>query len=142
MTSESAIRVRGLRKTYGGQVAVESLDLDVARGECFALLGPNGAGKTTTVEILEGYRARTGGEPGHAGGSRRGGHDRQLGGPERAGAGLDRDADRRGRQAQCPVRRRRGAGVDGGPADAGRHLPDDDQQGRGGRMTTTTVRAG
>src|SRR5947207_14135799 len=62
MTEEAAIRVRGLRKNYGGQVAVENLDLDVARGECFALLGPNGAGKTTTVEILEGYRPRTGGE--------------------------------------------------------------------------------
>jgi ABC-2 type transport system ATP-binding protein len=62
MTDEPAIRVRGLRKTYGAQVAVEALDLDVAKGECFALLGPNGAGKTTTVEILEGYRPRTGGE--------------------------------------------------------------------------------
>jgi len=62
MTEEAAIRVRGLRKNYGAQVAVEDLDLDVARGECFALLGPNGAGKTTTVEILEGYRPRSGGE--------------------------------------------------------------------------------
>ncbi len=62
MSDEPAIRVRGLRKTYGAQVAVEGLDLDVARAECFALLGPNGAGKTTTVEILEGYRPRTGGE--------------------------------------------------------------------------------
>src|SRR5204863_3327013 len=62
MTDEPAIRVRGLRKSYGAQVAVEDLDLDVARGECFALLGPNGAGKTTTVEILEGYRPRSGGE--------------------------------------------------------------------------------
>jgi ABC-2 type transport system ATP-binding protein len=34
----------------------------VQRGEVFGLLGPNGAGKTTTVEILEGYRARSGGE--------------------------------------------------------------------------------
>jgi ABC-2 type transport system ATP-binding protein len=34
--------------------AVDGLDLEVARGECFGLLGPNGAGKTTTVEILEG----------------------------------------------------------------------------------------
>ncbi len=62
MADESAIRVRGLHKKYGEAVAVESLDLDVARGECFALLGPNGAGKTTTVEILEGYRPRTGGD--------------------------------------------------------------------------------
>jgi ABC-2 type transport system ATP-binding protein len=62
MASEPAIRVRGLRKTYGDAVAVDGLDLDVTRGECFALLGPNGAGKTSTVEILEGYRPRTAGE--------------------------------------------------------------------------------
>jgi ABC-2 type transport system ATP-binding protein len=62
MASEPAIRIRGLHKTYGDAVAVQALDLDVARGECFALLGPNGAGKTTTVEILEGYRPRTAGE--------------------------------------------------------------------------------
>src|SRR5256714_13385789 len=62
MTAEPAIRVRGLRKTYGHHVAVEGLDLEVHRGECFALLGPNGAGKTTTVEILEGYRPRSAGE--------------------------------------------------------------------------------
>jgi ABC-2 type transport system ATP-binding protein len=63
MSDDLAIRVRGLRKQYGdGPLAVEDVDLDVARGECFALLGPNGAGKTTTVEILEGYRPRTGGD--------------------------------------------------------------------------------
>jgi ABC-2 type transport system ATP-binding protein len=43
-------------------MAVDGVDLDVRRGECFALLGPNGAGKTTTVEILEGYRPRSSGE--------------------------------------------------------------------------------
>ncbi|MBU2661982.1 ABC transporter ATP-binding protein [Actinoplanes bogorensis] len=59
---EPAIRVRGLRKTYQSNVAVDGVDLDVARGEVFALLGPNGAGKTTTVEILEGYRKRDAGE--------------------------------------------------------------------------------
>jgi ABC-2 type transport system ATP-binding protein len=57
-----AIRVRGLRKAYGANVAVGGVDLDVAHGEVFALLGPNGAGKTTTVEILEGYRRRDDGE--------------------------------------------------------------------------------
>ena len=49
-----AIVCRGLVKRFGDLVAVDGLDLDVARGECFGLLGPNGAGKTTTVEILEG----------------------------------------------------------------------------------------
>jgi ABC-2 type transport system ATP-binding protein len=57
-----AVRVRGLRKSYGSLEAVCGLDLEVCRGEVFALLGPNGAGKTTTVEILEGHRGRDGGE--------------------------------------------------------------------------------
>src|SRR5512135_1634858 len=57
-----AVRCRSLVKRYADVTAVDGLDLDVRRGECFALLGPNGAGKTTTVEILEGYRPRTGGE--------------------------------------------------------------------------------
>jgi ABC-2 type transport system ATP-binding protein len=60
--SDLAISVRGLRKTYGANVAVAEVDLEVHRGEVFALLGPNGAGKTTTVEILEGYRTRDSGE--------------------------------------------------------------------------------
>jgi ABC-2 type transport system ATP-binding protein len=59
---DSAISVRGLRKSYGDTTAVAGLDLEVRHGEVFALLGPNGAGKTTTVEILEGYRKRDGGE--------------------------------------------------------------------------------
>jgi ABC-2 type transport system ATP-binding protein len=49
-----ALRCQGLVKRYGDLVAVDGLDLEVARGECFGLLGPNGAGKTTTIEILEG----------------------------------------------------------------------------------------
>ena len=57
-----AIRVAGLRKRYGELEAVRGINFEVAEGECFALLGPNGAGKTTTVEILEGYRERSGGE--------------------------------------------------------------------------------
>jgi ABC-2 type transport system ATP-binding protein len=57
-----AIEVRALRKRYGEYEAVRGIDITVRRGEVFGLLGPNGAGKTTTVEILEGYRARTGGE--------------------------------------------------------------------------------
>ena len=60
-TSAPAILVRDLRKSYGEHEAVRGLDFEVAPGEVFGLLGPNGAGKTTTVEILEGYRTRTGG---------------------------------------------------------------------------------
>lgn len=60
--TDVAISVRSLRKTYGALVAVDGLDLDVHRGEVFALLGPNGAGKSTTIEILEGFRKRTGGQ--------------------------------------------------------------------------------
>src|SRR3954467_7277452 len=65
MTSDAAgvaIEVTGLRKAYDGLEAVRGIDFAVARGEVFGLLGPNGAGKTTTVEILEGYRSRTGGD--------------------------------------------------------------------------------
>ena len=57
-----AISARGVRKSYGAFEAVKGIDLEVRTGEIFALLGPNGAGKTTTVEILEGYRDRTGGD--------------------------------------------------------------------------------
>jgi ABC-2 type transport system ATP-binding protein len=60
--SQTVISVRGLRMAYGELEAVRGIDLQVSRGEVFAFLGPNGAGKTTTVEILEGYRKRTGGE--------------------------------------------------------------------------------
>jgi len=60
--TDPAITVSELRKRYGDYEAVRGIDITVERGEVFGLLGPNGAGKTTTVEILEGYRTRTGGE--------------------------------------------------------------------------------
>jgi ABC-2 type transport system ATP-binding protein len=59
---DAAISVRGLRMAYGGHEAVRGIDFDVHRGEVFGFLGTNGAGKTTTIEILEGYRRRTGGD--------------------------------------------------------------------------------
>jgi ABC-2 type transport system ATP-binding protein len=46
--------IRGLRKSFSDVRAVDGIDLEVGRGECFGLLGPNGAGKTTTIEICEG----------------------------------------------------------------------------------------
>jgi ABC-2 type transport system ATP-binding protein len=68
------VRVRKLSKSYGGANAVDSISFEIQEGETFALLGPNGAGKSTTIEILEGYRDRSGGEvsvlgtdPAHAG---------------------------------------------------------------------------
>jgi ABC-2 type transport system ATP-binding protein len=64
--TDPAIRCYGLHKQYrgrGGVVdAVNGLDLEVRRGECFGLLGPNGAGKTTTIEIFEGLLGPTSGD--------------------------------------------------------------------------------
>ncbi|MDO9396156.1 MAG: ABC transporter ATP-binding protein, partial [Herbiconiux sp.] len=61
-TRGPAVRVQGLRKHYGSFTAVDDVSFEIEQGETFALLGPNGAGKSTTVEILEGYRDRSGGE--------------------------------------------------------------------------------
>jgi ABC-2 type transport system ATP-binding protein len=58
---ESAITTAGLTKRYGDRLAVDSLDLEVRRGEVFGLLGPNGAGKTTTVLMLLGLCEPTAG---------------------------------------------------------------------------------
>jgi len=62
MSTRPIIEVRELRKQYGDFTAVDGVSFDIHPGETFALLGPNGAGKSTTIEILEGYRHRTGGE--------------------------------------------------------------------------------
>jgi ABC-2 type transport system ATP-binding protein len=62
VSASPALVCRGLVKRYGDVVAVNGLDLEVRRGECFGLLGPNGAGKTTTVEILEGLSRPDAGE--------------------------------------------------------------------------------
>jgi ABC-2 type transport system ATP-binding protein len=64
-----AIRAVGLRKSYGTQVVLDGIDLDIAEGTVFALLGPNGAGKTTTVHILSTLIAADGGA------AQVGGHD-------------------------------------------------------------------
>ena len=62
VTTSQAVRVAGLRKSYGDVVAVDGLDLEIRTGECFGLLGPNGAGKTTTIEICEGLLERDSGD--------------------------------------------------------------------------------
>jgi ABC-2 type transport system ATP-binding protein len=47
-----AIAATGLRRSFGDQLVLDGIDLEVAEGTIFALLGPNGAGKTTIVQIL------------------------------------------------------------------------------------------
>ena len=55
-TAQPAIRVSGIRKSYGQHVAVDDVSFEVNQGEIFGLIGPNGAGKTTTMECVEGMR--------------------------------------------------------------------------------------
>ncbi len=50
----SAIRSHGLTKSFGSQVAVDGLDIDVPTGAVYGFLGPNGSGKTTTIRMLLG----------------------------------------------------------------------------------------
>src|SRR5690606_23660034 len=59
---EITLDVRGLRMTYGTAEVLKGIDFTARRGEVVALLGPNGAGKSTTIEILEGFRMRSGGD--------------------------------------------------------------------------------
>jgi putative spermidine/putrescine transport system ATP-binding protein len=54
-SSEAAVRLEGIRKTYGDVVAIESLSLEVWPGEFFTMLGPSGSGKTTTLRVIAGF---------------------------------------------------------------------------------------
>ncbi|MGH3257594.1 MAG: ABC transporter ATP-binding protein [Streptosporangiaceae bacterium] len=58
----NAIKVSGLRKSFGDHVVLDGIDLSVPEGSVFALLGPNGAGKTTLVRILATLSAADAGE--------------------------------------------------------------------------------
>ena len=49
---DAAIRLTGVRKTFGGTTAVDHLDLAVPRGALYGFIGPNGAGKTTTLRMI------------------------------------------------------------------------------------------
>jgi len=55
------IRLENLSKHYGRLAAVDSLNLEVQRGEIFGFLGPNGAGKTTTIRVMMGILRATSG---------------------------------------------------------------------------------
>ncbi len=61
MDTSNAISVSELSKRFGHVVALDGLDLEVARGEVHGFLGPNGAGKTTTLRILLGLLRADGG---------------------------------------------------------------------------------
>ena len=62
MTADTTIATRALTKRYRDVLAVDSLDLDVRRGEIYGFLGRNGAGKTTTIRMLLGLIRPSGGE--------------------------------------------------------------------------------
>jgi ABC-2 type transport system ATP-binding protein len=51
-TTEWIIDVENLRKTFPGKIAVDSVSLQVKKGEIFGFLGPNGSGKTTFIRML------------------------------------------------------------------------------------------
>jgi lipopolysaccharide export system ATP-binding protein len=58
----TALRARGLTKSYGRRVVVQGVDLDIETGEVVGLLGPNGAGKTTTFYMVVGLARPDGGQ--------------------------------------------------------------------------------
>jgi daunorubicin resistance ABC transporter ATP-binding subunit len=69
MSGDMVIRLVGLTKHFDDLVAVDNVDLEIAKGEIFGLLGPNGAGKTTIIRMLGGLTLPT------AGGATVMGHD-------------------------------------------------------------------
>ncbi|MET8150466.1 ABC transporter ATP-binding protein [Actinoplanes sp. NPDC049668] len=61
MDTAPAIRLTGLRKSFGPTVAVDGVDLEIADGEFFAMLGPSGSGKTTVLRMIAGFERPTAG---------------------------------------------------------------------------------
>lgn len=56
------VQLRSVTKRFAGSVAVDAIDLDIARGEFLALLGPSGCGKTTTLRMIAGFEQPTSGD--------------------------------------------------------------------------------
>lgn len=59
--SEEILRLEGVKKKYGGFVALKGIDLVIKSGELFGFIGPNGAGKTTMIRIIVGIIKPTSG---------------------------------------------------------------------------------
>ena len=59
LTEAPAVRLVGLRKTFGNVVALDEVTLDIADGEFFSLLGPSGSGKTTCLRLIAGFERPT-----------------------------------------------------------------------------------
>jgi branched-chain amino acid transport system ATP-binding protein len=60
-TDDVLLQLSGVTRTFGGLTAVDSVDLEVRRGQIFSIIGPNGAGKTTVFNLITGiYRPTTG----------------------------------------------------------------------------------
>ena len=60
--AEPVLSLRGATKRFGGLVAVDGLDFDVAAGQVMGLIGPNGSGKSTTLNLISGALPATAGE--------------------------------------------------------------------------------
>src|ERR1700689_2889562 len=50
-----AVRLAGVRRSYGDVHAVAGVDLEIAQGEFFTMLGPSGSGKTTLLRMIAGF---------------------------------------------------------------------------------------
>src|SRR5947207_15552434 len=53
--SPPAVRLEGVRKSFGDVVAVEDVEVEIRRGEFFSMLGPSGSGKTTCLRMIAGF---------------------------------------------------------------------------------------
>jgi len=60
--TDLVVEAKNLQMRYGENTVLDGVNFELKRGEVLVLLGPNGAGKTTTIEILEGFRGRSGGD--------------------------------------------------------------------------------
>ncbi|GAB6901463.1 ABC transporter ATP-binding protein [Kineosporia succinea] len=61
MTQTPAVRLRGITKSFGSNLVVEPLDLEIGRNEFFSILGPSGCGKTTLMRMITGFETPSGG---------------------------------------------------------------------------------